>query len=55
LRLEGLEDRPDFQQSIDPGRADGHEVAVIVADTFPFQHGAARDGLGHGQRHVLRA
>ena len=32
LRLEGFEDRPDFQQGIDPGRADGDEVAVIVAD-----------------------
>jgi len=55
LRLEGFENRPDFEKGVNPGRADGHEVAVIVADTFPVQNGATGDGLGHGQRHVLLA
>jgi hypothetical protein len=55
LRLEGFEDRPDFEEGVDPGRADGDEVARFVADTFPIQNRAAGDGLGHSQRHVLLA
>ncbi|MBC7140081.1 MAG: hypothetical protein H5U17_15440 [Defluviimonas sp.] len=55
MRLECLEDRPDFQEGVDPGRADGNEVAFLVADPLPIQHRAAGDGLGHGQRHVLLA
>ena len=55
MRLEGFEHGPDFQQGVDPVGADWHEVAVIVADTFPFQHCAAGDGLGHREGHVLLA
>ena len=44
-----------FEKGVDPRWADGHKVAILVTDTFPFQHGAARDGLGHGQRQVFLA
>ena len=55
LRLERLEDRPDFQKGVDAFGGDGHDVARVIAHTLPIQHGAAGDGLGHGEGQFLLA
>ena len=53
LRLERLEDRPDFEEGVDALRRNGDDVARIIADTLPIQYRAPRYGFGHGQCHFL--